>query len=160
MEAAKLAAIYQYIFGKAYDNNKDNQIKLQKTVYAMNELNMSCGDFAFMWDEFGPFSSELADTITKIKDIKPENYYRLSYDTRGKDVLDRIRNLFVHIPNGVDYTEVQWIESLMSIHYIQHYILRCNNRDRILNYLLSSKPERLGSQENNLKAYESVQNFT
>ena len=155
MESAKLSAIYKYVFGRKFSNSMDDKIRLQKVVYALNECNMAFGDYVFMWDEHGPFSPELSNDI---KRIDPNETYRLSYDSSGRRILSKIKRIFTNIPSGISYSEINWIETLMSIHYIQNYIIRNNNQGKVLAYLKQCKPY-LSSDSDNIEAYRIVQAF-
>lgn len=156
MNGNKLAAIFRFVYGRAFTDTLENRIRMQKVVYAMNECNMSCGDYSFMWDERGPFSSELSNDINHMK--TEGSAYRLCFDAEGRKILSKIKSLFCNIPTGVDYDQLYWIETLMSIHYIQNYILHHDKSCEVLSYLKKCKPY-LSSDESNTIAFSSVQQF-
>ena len=87
-------ALYKELYGKQYICDKKSKLahdtivaghlQAQKAIYLFSQCNILIGEYGFIWDKRGPFSSELQEFLKGL-DSRPDevkNYYE-SYNANA-----------------------------------------------------------------------------
>lgn len=141
-----LREIYRNIFDEEFNYAKmDNRIKLQKTVYLMDKMGISVGDYNFRLHEHGPYSLKL--------DIDSQEKFdsgELKFSTSTQKSFAQVRNI---VEQAENYSPEKWLECVTTLHYLkEEWHLKPNN---IFDKLVEIKPYLKDSIANK-KAYECL----
>ena len=138
-----LKELYYKVFGEPFEFDPDHRIRLQKTVYILENLGVHIGNYSFVWARRGPYSIALDDDahrcslVSGVRDVK--------FSSWAEDRIGIVKEL---LKDSVDYSTTEWLECVSSIHYMK-YILRMNNEnDSVLDELSKLKPS-LNSRKDN-----------
>ncbi len=143
-KGALLCAIYKEVYGTFFDvKNFDQRIMLQKAVYLMGEMGVSCGDYRFFWDKRGPFSIDLSYDMRETSNEADIEECRFS--KRGRKVIENLRNM---VESKKNYDTRSWVEALASIRYLKMVMYPNVDDSIILNKLEILKPYLSDSEEN------------
>ena len=146
-----LKEIYFEIYKEHFDyNTLSHRIKMQKSIYILENMGISVGDYSFSWNKYGPYSLQLD---SEAKRCANENEIPVVFSEDAIIVFTRITEM---IDQAVEYTVEKWVECITSLHYMK-YILRISECD-LLDHLIQRKPY-LNSMEANRKALEFANNI-
>lgn len=141
-----LCAIFLNVFDREFDvSSMDDRVMLQKAVFFMHELGVSCGAYTFSWDCYGPFSPDLSDDMKK----EVKDNIQVNFSEKATRVMEKLKNLF-----GIqsDYKERYWAEVLASLYYLKNYMYPTNTDEAIVQKLEIIKSGTLGNHTENCKA--------
>lgn len=142
-----LKTIYFYVFEEAFTNSFKNRIKMQKTIYLLQCLGVSVGDYGFMWYKHGLFSQILQNDIMGLCNIEEK---QIIFSEDAKAAMNIIKSAIND--KNKKYSMSEWLECLGSIHYIRENILYSYaTEDEILSELKCLKPG-LNKTSDNLSA--------
>ncbi len=145
-----LCVVFFNVFGREFDaSSMDDRVMLQKAVFFMHELGVSCGDYTFSWDCYGPFSPDLSDDMKK--EVKDD--IQVNFSQKAKGVIEKLKNLF-----GIqsDYTERYWAETLASLYYLKNYMYPTSTDEAIVQKLEDIKRGSLDNHTENCKAINTL----
>ncbi len=139
------------VFGSVYDaefqpESMDNRVMLQKAVFLMREQGISCGDYEFVWDHFGPFSAELSDDMKM--EIEDENTQPVEFNSEAVETMERLKKAF---SCETEYSVRYWVEAIASLLYLKKYVYPSYNDQEIIQ-ALEDKKQDLRQHEENVKA--------
>lgn len=141
-----LKEIYYEIYEEKfnYEDLKD-RIKMQKSIYILENMGISVGDYSFSWNKYGPYSLQLDSDAKRCIN---EGEHNVVFSKEAKGVFSRIRGL---ISQSIEYSVENWLECITSLHF-----LRCilkYDEGCIIDELVKRKPH-LNSAKANKKALE------
>lgn len=138
--------VYEIIFETKFEHDETNcRIKMQNTIYLLQELGTSLGDYGFRLSGTGVYSASLAEDM---QDDNPNGEIRFSNDSRKN--IDRVKTLIAS-PN--DYNQQEWTECLAYMLYLRKYVLPSNSdMNHVLESFTTRKPH-LNNENANKTAY-------
>lgn len=145
-----LESIFVEIFQRNFHpTSLEDRIILQKAVYLMRNLGISCGDYEFVWDKFGPFSPSLSDDMKK-EMIQTD--YPIRFTKEAERIMNSLKNIFSDID---EYSICNWVETIASLHYLREYMYPSFSDDQIIQKLETLK-EHLRNHTENVRAMKSL----
>lgn len=150
-QANLLNAVFQNVYGRNFDaKNIEDRVMLQKAVFLMRECGISCGEYEFVWDQYGPFSAELSDDMK----VETENSsVEVKFNQDAKNIMGHLKNVFAQ---DTQYNVRYWAEAIASILYLKQYMYPSYTDDEILR-TLEERKEKLRNHQENLKAMKATQ---
>lgn len=143
-----LKEIYHEIYNEKFDYEKlSDRIKMQKSIYVLENMGISVGDYSFSWNKYGPYSLQLDSDAKRSISEKEHN---IIFSQEANDVFARIKDL---ISQSVEYSVENWMECVTSLHFLR-CIMKCDD-DCIIDELIRRKPY-LDSIDANKKALEII----
>lgn len=107
-----LKPIYENIFGNVFKPNCfEDRMQMQKSIYLLQELGISVGDYDFKWYKHGPYSQSLQNDILNSAGI---NSVPIRYSADAKLVIESLKSTIYR--DGISYDLCQWLECLGSLH--------------------------------------------
>lgn len=145
-----LSAVFRKVLNREFQSNSlDDRIILQKIVFFMHEMGISCGNYKFVWDLYGPFSPALSDDMKKkVIDEQPVIF--------NQDAEDVMRNLNQVFSESSAYEPRYWIEAIASLLYLKEYIYPSYSNEELIAELETRKTTLQNHQEN-LKAMNALE---
>lgn len=139
------------VFGSVYDaefrpESMDNRVMLQKAVFLMREQGISCGDYEFVWDHFGPFSAELSDDMKM--EMEDESTQSVAFSQEAIETMECLRKAFSY---ETEYSVRYWVEAIASLLYLKKYVYPSYSDEEIIQ-ILENKKQDLRKHEENVKA--------
>lgn len=129
-----LRAVYNEVYGSAFDpSDIDQRVMLQKAVFMLHECGVMCGDYRFVWDQYGPFSAPLSDDMKK---ELPLEEVTINFSRRAKEKISIIRAAFSQ--NG-EYSVRDWSETIASLLYIKEHMNPLYNDEQVIEKLEHEK---------------------
>lgn len=153
-----LRCVYNYIFDKDFEvKNFEDRLLMQKSVYLMQEMGTSCGDYDYFWYKFGPYSQSLQNDILDMLNNTSEcdvNNFKEHLTDRAKANLDNIKGIIAKNPS-TSYSNKEWLEAIASLHFLKNYMFLTYSDEKLLEEL-SNRKSYLNDKEANKIALESV----
>ena len=142
-----LKPVYRSIFGRDFQPDVfEDRLEMQKTVYLLQNMGISVGEYRFMWYKHGPYSQTLQNDILNLHGVGDIN---INFSADAKKEIETLKNVIFR--EGLEYEESQWVECLGSLHYIKEYLLPSSAKDEaILNELKNRKPHLSSDRDNKL----------
>ncbi|MDE6567494.1 MAG: hypothetical protein K2K70_07160 [Lachnospiraceae bacterium] len=145
-----LYAVFSNVYGIDFQaDNLEHRIMLQKAVFFMREQGVSCGDYEFVWDQFGPFSAELSDDMKMEVD---ESLPPVEFNQEAIAIMDCLRKAFSFEST---YSVRYWAEAIASLLYLKRYIYPSYTDDEIID-ALEVRKTGLREHEENIKAMKTL----
>lgn len=143
-----LKPVYESIFGNVFRSNYfEDRMQMQKSIYLLQELGLSVGDYDFKWYKHGPYSQSLQNDILNSSGIET---VPISYSADAKVVIEALKAIIFQ--DGISYDTCKWLECLGSLHYIKDNLLPSSaSTEDVLTALESRKPH-LDCHSDNKKA--------
>lgn len=143
-----LNAVFYNVYGTKFSStNMDDKVMLQKAVFLMRERGVLCGDYEFVWDQYGPFSAELSDDM-KMEIEDDDNQQPVEFSHEAMAIMERLKKAFAC---ETAYTVRCWAETIASLFYLKQYMYPSYEDDRIIQ-VLEDKKKNLRNHEENVKA--------
>ena len=141
-----LREIYRNVFDEEYNYEKiDNRIKLQKTIYLMDKMGISVGDYSFRLHEHGPYSLKL-DIDSKEKFDSGD----INFSASTQKAFAQVREI---VNQAQTYPLENWLECVTTLHYLkEEWHLKPN---KIFDKLVEIKDHLIDSDANK-KAYNCL----
>lgn len=142
----------------------DDRFKLQKKTYVAQLAGLDMR-YRFSWYLKGPYSRELTADAFALKDVldgqpKPAGKYVLSSDAKR---CFKIAERIWAVPSNLQVSESDWLEALVSLHYLKHLAYwqpkESRSKQAILERLLVSKPRFKGQQRTLGAAWVRLKEF-
>lgn len=140
-------------------NSDDDRIRVQKAIYLMNELGVSCGDYPFIWYLHGPYSYALDVVVRSINATEVDGYSDLDFDERTSSAIEHVKELLKPSNHGSYDTVYFWPEALGSLHYLMTYTMQRATKEQIIDRLMAAKPH-LDNRKLNEEAYDRIKQLT
>lgn len=142
-----LKPVFKSIFNKNFEpKNFEDRLEMQKTVYLLQNMGISVGDYKFMWYKHGPYSQTLQNDILNLRNTEEIN---IEFSTDAKKEIKALQKAI--FKKGIKYDTSQWVECLGSLQYIKENILSSSIKDeKILTELKKRKPHLDKSKDNNI----------
>ncbi|MBQ9610566.1 MAG: hypothetical protein IJV15_14130 [Lachnospiraceae bacterium] len=145
-----LETVFGKIYSKEFDAKSiDDRITMQKTVFLMREMGVSCGNYEFIWDQFGPFSAKLSDDL---KVDNTEKSQEIKFNKKADEVISKIKRI-AEIKS--EYNIRYWMETIASLCYLKKYMYPSFDDDKIIE-ILESKKNYLNKREINKMAFGNL----
>lgn len=148
-----LNTLFETVYSREFRSHEvDDRILLQKAVFLMREVGVSCGKYFFVWDNYGPFSSELSDDMKVTVDPDEEN---MQFNDRAKAVIKELSELF---SSNSEYEQRRWVEAIASLKYMKDYMYPLYDDEKLIAELENRK-EYLSLHEENQNAMRALNSF-
>lgn len=145
-----LSAVFRKVLGREFQaNSLNDRIILQKIVFLMHEKGISCGDYRFVWDLYGPFSPALSDDMKK--SVTEEKAVKFN-----QDAIEVMQNLSQVFSESSAYEPRYWIETIASLLYLKEYIYPSYSNEKLITELENRKSTLRNHQEN-VKAMNALE---
>lgn len=148
-----LKPVYQSIFGESFKPNSfEERMQMQKSIYLLQELGVSVGEYDFKWYKHGPYSQNLQNDILNASVDVP-----VKFSADATTVIDCLKDA-LHV-EGIGYTSSEWAECLGSLHYIKDNLLPSSATDDDVLKELEKRKSHLNRHEDNARALQVLDNL-
>lgn len=145
-QANLLNAVFGNVYGTKFQADCiDDRVKLQKAVFLMRERGISCGDYEFVWDQYGPFSAELSDDMKMEVDASE---LPVEFNQEATVIMECLKRAFAY---KTTYSVRYWVEAIASLLYLKQYVYPSYTDEEIIQVLECKKAD-LNSHNENIKA--------
>ena len=147
-----LNAVFREVLDREFQaDSLDDRVILQKIVFFMREMGVSCGSYKFVWDLYGPFSPALSDDMKK--HLKKEEA-PVVFNPYAKEVMEKLSKVF----HGYKSYQLRyWVEAIASLHYLREYMYPSYSDEKIIAELERQKRETLCDHQENLRAMNALE---
>lgn len=141
-----LHAVFRNVYDTEFHaDSMDNRVMLQKAIYLMREKGVSCGNYEFVWDQYGPFSAELSDDMKMTVDT---SMLSVEFNRKATAIMDCLKQAFAH---ETTYSVRYWVEAIASLLYLKQYVYPSYTDEEIIQVLEDRKID-LREHKENVKA--------
>lgn len=145
-----LSAVFRKVLDREFrPNSLDDRIILQKLVFFMHEMGITCGNYKFVWDLYGPFSPSLSDDMKK----KIDEEKNVIFNQDAEEVMQNLKQVFFESSN---YELRYWVEAIASLLYLKEYMYPSYSNEELIAELETRKTTLQNHQEN-LKAMNALE---
>ena len=149
-QANLLNAVFDNVYGTKFRADCiDDRVKLQKAVFLMREIGVSCGDYEFVWDQYGPFSAELSDDMKMEVDASEVS---VEFNQEAIAIMECLKKAFAC---ETTYSVRYWAEAIASLLYLKQYVYPSYTDEEIIQVLESRKTD-LNRHDENIKAMNAL----
>ena len=144
------------VYAKLFDNDfrpnyiKD-RMKMQNSIYLLQELGLSVGDYDFKWYKNGLHSLRLKNDMLNTSNI--ENV-PISYSVDAKVVIKKLKSIIYQ--DGISYQIGEWLECLSSLYYIKDNLLSSSATENDVLSALELRKPHLNCYVDNKKALRDL----
>lgn len=142
-----LRAVFAKVYGREFQAGvMDDRVMMQKAVFLLREFGLSCGDYDFVWDYYGPFSPDLSD------DMKKENVddsATIEFSQKAEEVMGLLAEVF---SKRSEYSMRYWAETIASLRYLTVYMYPSSSEEKIISKLEELKKDKLTNHSENIRA--------
>jgi uncharacterized protein YwgA len=147
-----LKPVFKSIFNKDFQPNLfEDRLEMQKTVYLLQNMGISVGDYKFMWYKHGPYSQTLQNDILNLRKTDEIN---IEFSTDAKREIEALKSAI--FKDGLEYDISQWVECLGSLQYIKENILPSSIEDESILKELESRKPHLNNNKDNAVALQTL----
>lgn len=142
-----LKPVFKSIFDRDFQPNVfEDRLEMQKTVYLLQNMGISVGDYKFMWYKHGPYSQTLQNDILNLQSVGDIN---IDFSADAKREIRTLKNAV--FKEGLEYNLSQWVECLGSLQYIKESLLPSSAEEgTVLNELKNRKPYLNNDNDNKI----------
>lgn len=142
-----LKPVFKSIFDRDFQPNVfEDRLEMQKTVYLLQNMGISVGDYKFMWYKHGPYSQILQNDILNLQSVGDIN---IDFSADAKREIRTLKNAV--FKEGLEYNLSQWVECLGSLQYIKESLLPSSAEEgTVLNELKNRKPYLNNDNDNKI----------
>lgn len=142
-----LKPVFKSIFDRDFQPNVfEDRLEMQKTVYLLQNMGISVGDYKFMWYKHGPYSQTLQNDILNLQSVGDIN---IDFSADAKREIGTLKNAV--FKEGLEYNLSQWVECLGSLQYIKESLLPSSAEEgTVLNELKNRKPYLNNDNDNKI----------
>ena len=139
--------VFKSIFDRDFQPNVfEDRLEMQKTVYLLQNMGISVGDYKFMWYKHGPYSQILQNDILNLQSVGDIN---IDFSADAKREIRTLKNAV--FKEGLEYNLSQWVECLGSLQYIKESLLPSSAEEgTVLNELKNRKPYLNNDNDNKI----------
>ena len=139
-----LNAVFRNVYGmESHADSMDNRVMLQKAVFLMRERGVSCGDYEFVWDQYGPFSAELSDDMKIAVEDAPA--LSVAFSQEAMEIMECLKKAFFC---ETEYSLRYWAEAIASLLYLKKYVYPSYTDEEIIEALENRKKDLRNRKEN------------
>lgn len=142
-----LRAVFARVYGREFQAGvMDDRVMMQKAVFLLREFGVSCGNYDFVWDYYGPFSPDLSD------DMKKENIddaETIEFSQKAEEVMGLLAEVF---SRRSEYSMRYWAEAIASLRYLTAYMYPSSSEEKIIDKLEEIKKDKLTNHLENIRA--------
>lgn len=147
-----LKEIYFKIYDEKFDYSiLEHRVKMQKSIYVLENIGISVGDYSFSWNKYGPYSLRLD---SEAKRCSGEEDQDVVFSEDAKSGFAKVIEI---VNQCIEYTVEKWMECVTSLYYMKS-ILKIDD-DIILTELTKRKPY-LNNDVANKKALEIAKSIS
>lgn len=147
-----LKPVFSTIFGHDFDRYSfDDRLEMQKSIYLLQDLGVSVGDYNFMWYKHGPYSQTLQNDILGLSNTGEAD---VRFSEEAKRMLSRLKGIISN--QEISYNRGEWAECLGSLHYIKENLLPSNASDEMLLSELEKRKPHLNKIGDNKMALSEL----
>ena len=142
-----LKPVFKSIFDRDFQPNVfEDRLEMQKTVYLLQNMGISVGDYKFMWYKHGPYSQILQNDILNLQSVGDIN---IDFSADAKREIRTLKNAV--FKEGLEYNLSQWVECLGSLQFIKESLLPSSAEEgTVLNELKNRKPYLNNDNDNKI----------
>ena len=142
-----LKPVFKSIFDRDFQPNVfEDRLEMQKTVYLLQNMGISVGDYKFMWYKHGPYSQILQNDILNLQSVGDIN---IDFSADAKREIRTLKNAV--FKEGLEYNLSQWVECPGSLQYIKESLLPSSAEEgTVLNELKNRKPYLNNDNDNKI----------
>ena len=148
-----LNTLFEIVYGRGFQSqDREDRILLQKAIFLMREVGISCGKYFFVWDHYGPFSPELSDDMKLPVDPDEQD---MSFNDATEKVMQQLSELF---SSPFEYSQLHWVETIASLKYMKDYMYPTYDDEQLIAELEARKGY-LSRHDENQKAMAALNAF-
>lgn len=153
MSNAYLLPVYKGIYHEAFSYDSfEKRMKMQKSIYLLQEMGAPVGDYAFFWYKHGPYSQDLQDDMHTAGCAGTS----ASHVAFSADMTSAIQKVTALLNRKVEYSSSHWAECLASLHYLQTNIFSASASSSEITDELQRRKPHLNNKSLNLEALRLV----
>ena len=143
--------VFCNVYGTQFHSESiDDRVMLQKAVFLMREHGVTCGNYEFVWDQYGPFQAELSDDMKKPIDAAASP---TKFNDEAKAIMERLKKIFSY---ETSYSTRYWAEAIASLLYLKRYKYPSYIGEELVQVLEQTK-STLRNHEENIKAIKALE---
>lgn len=147
-----LKPVFKSIFDRDFQSDKfEDRLEMQKSIYLLQNMGISVGDYRFMWYKHGPYSQTLQNDILKLHGVEDVD---IDFSADAKREIRTLKNVI--FKDGIKYNECQWVECLGSLQYIKENLLPSSAGDEIILEELKNRKPHLNRDEDDKIALQTL----
>lgn len=147
-----LRAVFAKVYGREFQAGvMDDRVMMQKAVFLLREFGVSCGEYDFVWDYYGPFSPDLSDDMKK---EDADDSADVEFSQKAEKVMESLADAF---SKWSAYSMRYWAEAIASLRYLKVYMYPSSSDEIIINKLEELKKDKLTNHSENLRAMGCLQ---
>lgn len=135
----KILVAYKKIYDKDFEiTNFDSKKQMQKAVFILSLSGMTFENYyGYIWDEYGPYSSELADDLKIYFSV--DNNCEYDFNERDTFLIEKFKEMIEKFSKKTNYSIMNIVEAKASIMFLKEVNINLSN-DEILSELFVKKP--------------------
>lgn len=135
----KIFGVYKKIYNKKFDiSNFESKKEMQKAVFILSLSGMTFENYyGYIWDDYGPYSSELAEDLKIYSSIDDSCEY--AFNEKDTALIDKFREMLQSFTEKTKYTIMNIVEAKASMMFLEEVNINLSNDD-ILEELVNRKP--------------------
>ena len=146
-----LGSVFEKIYGKNFSKSLfDDRLEMQKSMYLLQELGISVGDYDFMWYKHGPYSQSLQNDILNLQ----SDGIKVYYSNDAEIAIQALKKAIMR--DDISYNIVDWSECLGSMQYLRENILPSSSTDEEVISELEKRKPHLNKHEDNIVALKTL----
>ena len=138
----EITGLFYKVFDRPYDpcTDPNDRIRIQKNTYLLDRLGLNLGEFLFLWDQYGPYSLELRNSVAA------ETGAIVEFSPDAIEQVKVVKNI-IKRGTSLNMDDVPWLELICSLHYLKNY--DCTP-DGVIPELVKRKPHFKNDGINNI----------
>ncbi|MCL1808958.1 MAG: hypothetical protein FWG42_04210, partial [Clostridiales bacterium] len=115
----EITGLFYKVFDRPYDpcTDPNDRIRIQKNTYLLDRLGLNLGEFLFLWDQYGPYSLELRNSVAA------ETGAIVEFSPDAIEQVKVVKNI-IKRGTSLNMDDVPWLELFCSLHYFKNYDCR------------------------------------
>lgn len=147
-----LKPVFKSIFDREFQQSVfADRLEMQKTIYLLQNLGITVGNYNFLWYKHGPYSQTLQNDILSSQNISDID---VEFSSDAKAGISALKEAI--FKDGIEYDICQWTECLGSIFYIKENLLPFSATDEDILTELSIKKPHLDKDADNQIAVQTL----
>lgn len=143
----KILVAYKKIYDKDFEiTNFDSKKQMQKAVFILSLSGMTFDNYyGYIWDDYGPYSSELADDLKIYFSV--DNNCEYEFNKRDTLLIEKFKEMIEKFSKKTNYSIMNIVEAKASMLFLKEVNINSSNDD-ILSELLMKKPHLKDAETN------------
>lgn len=148
-----LKPVFESVFDREFQQTSfEDRLEMQKTIYLLQNLGISVGNYNFLWYKHGPYSQTLQNDILRLQSAEK---IPVDFSNDAKTEINALKSAFFR--DDIGYSLCQWTECLGSIYYIKENLLPSSASEEDVLQELAIKKPHLNKQRENVVAVQTLQ---